>query len=184
MNPAHLCPHKTMADRHRLSTPLPWNIQPAIFPIPRTRTRCQQRLLRYPISRSTIPHSRATTSTTVKMWANMTLIKGTRYIQERRLGVKIPTSNMIRVTIRKSSINNTPIPHIIIMPLTMRRLPAMKCLCKLNTRSTVNPPLKVCLSHAGISSGLTFFEGYLDLGGQMFDEHPDCFNGHDVTHYQ
>jgi hypothetical protein len=27
-------------------------------------------------------------------------------------------------------------------------------------------------------------EGYLDLGGQMFQEHPDVFNGHNVTHYQ
>lgn len=30
----------------------------------------------------------------------------------------------------------------------------------------------------------SLFEGYLDLGSQMFDEHSDCFNGHNVTHYQ
>ena len=180
MIPAPPCPHRTMAGHRQLSTPLPWNSPLVIFPTP-TRTRFRQRPPKCPTSRWTIPHSKATTSTIIKMQVNMNLIKGTRDFQER-LTAKTHTSNMIRATIMKSSINNTPTPHI--MPLTTRRLPLTECLCNLNTLSTINPPLKVRPTLCVTTKADSLFEGYLDLGSQMFDEHSDCFNGHNVAHYQ
>ena len=77
MIPAPPCPHRTMAGHRQLSTPLPWNSPLVIFPTP-TRTRFRQRPPKCPTSRWTIPHSKATTSTIIKMQVNMNLIKGTR----------------------------------------------------------------------------------------------------------
>ena len=136
----HPCLPRIMADHHRPSMPLPWNILPAISPTP-NRTLFQQRPQRSPIYQSIMTHSRAITSTTIRTSAaNKNPITWTLDIRGKSQ-IKNHTNNMTPAVIRKCSVHSTRARRT--TPSTSRKLPTAEYLCSPNIPSTINLPLTV-----------------------------------------